>query len=290
MNKKILIKSEFIIVANDDISDNKGLLKKANSNYRDIYDFMPIDTLNNDNNVRFLLHDILDHVVLNKSFMTILNETLALLVNNYRSQFYHLSSNFYYRSHREIHISEINKLFRNFLDNNFNEVIHINDLKKEIKKYERLLVKSKKIRIKILRKGYKESKNMYINDVFLSLKEVLSDYENYNNISSDILNDLFLHYKSFYRIADYLAYLVNEFYYEQCNFLDCRQISEEVFYKLKNMIDENKYLFDDIQYFDKFIFTLYNDYSFKINIHLIDYSNKFDREIIKKYCLKSDNY
>jgi len=291
MNKKILIKNEFLIVSNDNISEEKGLLKKANKNYLDISDFMPIYNVNNDNNIRFLLHDILDHVILNNSFMTILNETLALLVNNYRSDFYSLNNKYNYRSHKDIHISEINELFRQFLDNNSNETIHINDIRDEIKKYEKLLTKGGKRTIKNIRSNYKAYKSQYIDEVINSLNEILSEYKESNtDVSDNILNALLLHYKSFYKISDYLAYLANEFYYEQCNYLDSRIFSEELFYTLKNMINDNKSIFDSIEYFDKFIFTLYNDYSFKISIHILDYSNKLDKHVIKKYCLKSDNY
>lgn len=291
MNKKILIKNEFLIVLNDSISDQKGLLKKANDKYLDISDFMPIDSLNNDNSIRFLLHDILDHVILNNSFMTILNETLALLVNNYRSGFYSLNNKHIYRSHKDVHISEINELFRQFLDNNSNETIHINDIRDEIKKYEKLLTKGGKRTIKNIRSDYKAYKSRYIKYAIGSLQEVLNEYKESNtDISENILNDLLLHYKTFYKISDYLAYLVNEFYYERSNYSDSRIVSEELFYTLKNIIDDNKSIFNSIEYFDKFIFTIYNDYSFKISIHMMEYSDKLDKEIIKKYCLKSDNY
>lgn len=293
MSKKILIDSNFKIVQNKDISDEYGFLKDCNENYKDIYDFMPIYDLNKKNQVIFLLHDLLDHIYYNDSFMTIINELLAVLINAKRSQGYLFDYSRQYRDFKEIHISEISNLFFNYLDWANNSNITINRIKDDIKTFEKRLSKLKKASINGIREDYKNYNSCLFQSIINNLKNELNDqieyYSNNNDIEIETLQDYKKEFLNFLYHLEYLSYLLNDFYYERCSSLDCRQISEDLIYKIHDIINDNLDIFDNeyLQYIQNMNIKIYTDYDFKITVKYNLYNYRLERDILKTKVFKS---
>lgn len=293
MKRKILIDSNFRVVQNIDISDDYGFLKDCNDNYEDISDFIPISDLYKKSQVIFLLHDLLDHVYYNDSFMTIINELLAVLVNANRSQGYLFDYSRQYRDFKDIHISEISNLFLNYLDWGNNSSITIDQIKKDIKTFEKKISKLKKVSIIGLRQDYKDyNSNLFksiINDLKIDLDKQIEYYFNSNEIELQTLQDYKIEFLNFLYHLEYLSYLLNDYYYERSKYLDCRQVSEDLIYKIHNIFLENMDIFDNdnLQYIENMNIKIYSDYDFKITVKYNQYNYRLGREIKKRKVIKS---